>query len=236
MHMKILWNHFQNFRKLFWSSERYIKYLRSLGVEVGDRVQIVSPNHTTLDIMRPWMLKIGSDVIITTGVTILTHGADGLVIKRKYGDLIGSSGLVVIGNNVFVGANTTILKNTKIGNNVIIGANSLVNKDIPDNVVVAGNPAEVIMSLDEYRKKRLKAQLTEAQELVKRHYEVYGKAPEPWRLRDFFWLFDDKASIKEYEEKLHMCGNYEESLKKFKMIKPKYNGIEEFFNECKKLD
>ena len=40
-----------------------------------------------------------------------------------------------------------------IGDNTIIGANSLVNKDIPDNVVAAGNPCKVICTLDEYRRK-----------------------------------------------------------------------------------
>lgn len=47
-----------------------------------------------------------------------------------------------------------VLPNAKIGNNVIIGAGSIVTKDIPDNSVVAGNPAKVIMTLDEYLKKQ----------------------------------------------------------------------------------
>ncbi|EJY53256.1 DapH/DapD/GlmU-related protein [Enterococcus faecium] len=46
-----------------------------------------------------------------------------------------------------------ILKGVHIGNNVVIGANSLVNKDVSDDCVVAGNLAKVIMSLDEYYKK-----------------------------------------------------------------------------------
>lgn len=236
MSKKVLLTHLINFRKLFWSSERYIKYLRSLGVEIGDRVQIVSPNHTRLDIMRPWMLKIGSDVIITAGVTILTHGADGLVVKGKYGDLIGSSGMVTIGNNVFIGVNSTILKSTKIGNNVIIGANSLVTKDVPDNVVVAGNPAKIIMTIEEYREKRLKAQLDEAVEFVKRHNEVYGTNPPARRLRDFFWLFDKKALVKEYETNMYMCGNYDKSWKKLNSCNTPFKNIDEFFDYCKKIN
>lgn len=70
---------------------------------------------------------------------------------------------------------TTILKGVNIGNNVIIGANSLVNKDIPDNCVAAGNPAKVIMTLDEYYSKRKKAQDQEAEELVRLYRERYGK-------------------------------------------------------------
>jgi acetyltransferase-like isoleucine patch superfamily enzyme len=46
-----------------------------------------------------------------------------------------------IGNNVRIGSNTTILP-VHIGNNVIIGAGAVVTKDIPDNVIVKGNPAK----------------------------------------------------------------------------------------------
>lgn len=70
-----------------------------------------------------------------------------MVLKGVYGEVLGSSGKVTIGKNVFIGMNSTILKGVSIGNNVIIGANSLVNKNIPDNVVVAGNPCRIIMSL-----------------------------------------------------------------------------------------
>ena len=49
-----------------------------------------------------------------------------------------------IGNHVWIGTNTIILKGVNIGNNSIIGAGSVVNRDIPDNCLAAGNPAKVI--------------------------------------------------------------------------------------------
>lgn len=49
-----------------------------------------------------------------------------------------------IGNNVYIGAGAIIMNPITIGNNVIIGAGSVVTKDIPDNAVVAGNPAKII--------------------------------------------------------------------------------------------
>lgn len=52
-----------------------------------------------------------------------------------------------IGNNVTLGANVTIIGKINIGNNVTIGAGSVVVKDIPDNCIVAGNPAKVIRKL-----------------------------------------------------------------------------------------
>lgn len=56
--------------------------------------------------------------------------------------------LPVIGDNVTVGANVCIIGKINIGNNVIIGAGSIVVKDVPDNVVVAGNPARIIKHLE----------------------------------------------------------------------------------------
>ena len=59
-------------------------------------------------------------------------------------------GEIKVGNNVFIGARSTVLYDVSIGNNVIIGAGSLVNKDIPDNSVAVGVPCRVVGSFDEY--------------------------------------------------------------------------------------
>ncbi len=53
----------------------------------------------------------------------------------------------VIGDNVQLGANVVIIGNVTIGNNVVIGAGSIITKDIPDDCVVAGNPAQIIKRL-----------------------------------------------------------------------------------------
>lgn len=60
----------------------------------------------------------------------------------------GSNDLIpTIGNNVTIGANVCIIGSILVGDNVIIGAGSVVTKDVPDNVVVAGNPAKIIKFL-----------------------------------------------------------------------------------------
>ena len=61
----------------------------------------------------------------------------------------GKNGLPVIGDNVSLGATVTIIGSVKIGNNVTIGAGSVVVKDVPDNCVVAGNPAKIIRYLNQ---------------------------------------------------------------------------------------
>lgn len=62
----------------------------------------------------------------------------------KHGD---NKSLPVIGDNVALGANVNIIGDVRIGNNVVIGAGSVVVKDVPDNCVVAGNPAKIIKYL-----------------------------------------------------------------------------------------
>ena len=61
----------------------------------------------------------------------------------------GQNNLIpTIGNNVSLGANVNIMGDIVIGNNVIVGAGSVVVKDVPDNCVVAGNPAKIVKYLD----------------------------------------------------------------------------------------
>jgi len=57
---------------------------------------------------------------------------------------------IIIGNNVFVGANSVILPGVKIGDNVVIGAGSIVAKNIPSDSVALGNPCKVIKVKDAY--------------------------------------------------------------------------------------
>lgn len=211
-------------------SETYVSYLRKCGVKIGERTKFYAPMKNIIDLTRPWLIDIGNDVQITEGVTILTHGFDWSVLKGVYGDILGSSGGVSIGNNVFIGMHSTILKGVHIGNNVIIGANSLVSKDIPDNCVAAGNPCKVIMSLEEYHEKRKEAQVDEATELVKLYRERYGKEPDEKALHEFFWLFTDGEDELPgcWDSMMRLGGNYEYTKKKLSDNQKKFSNMTEF--------
>jgi len=56
---------------------------------------------------------------------------------------------IVIEENVWLGVNVSVLKGVRIGRNSVIGANSVVTKDIPSNVIAAGNPCRVIKALQQ---------------------------------------------------------------------------------------
>ena len=79
---------------------------------------------------------------MASGVTFVNHDITCMMInymdKEHYYKL--RQGEITIGNNVFIGAKSTVLYDVTIGDNVIIGAGSLVNKDIPSGTVAAGVP------------------------------------------------------------------------------------------------
>jgi acetyltransferase-like isoleucine patch superfamily enzyme len=58
-----------------------------------------------------------------------------------------SKGEVIIGNNVWLGDKVAVLGGVHIGNNVIVAANAVVTKDLPDNCMAAGVPAQIIKKL-----------------------------------------------------------------------------------------
>ena len=87
------------------------------------------------------------------GITIGSHvkcGANTLITDSDWHPEDPRSGkprAVVIGDNVWLGVGSMVLKGAKIGDNTVIGANSLVTGEIPANVVAAGNPCKVIRQL-----------------------------------------------------------------------------------------
>ena len=221
------------------SPNTWIEYLRNQGMRIGEGTTIFAkPFFVTIDISRPWLIEIGKNVQITKGVTILTHGYDGSTLKAKYGNLIGSAGKVTIGDNCFIGMNTTILKGTSIGENCIVGASSvLTGNTYPSNCVIAGNPAKVICTLDEYFEKRLNAQILEAKELVVEYYKVYKEVPPKHVLSEYFWIFENRnEDITEYWfiNQMKNMNNYEDSIKRYLDTKPKFNGYNEFIEYCLK--
>lgn len=98
---------------------------------------------------------MGNNVHIATKVTFINHDITSFMLKYAdpQSEFIAKRGEIIIGNNVFIGANTTLLYDVKIGDNVIIGAGSVVTKDIPDGVVAAGVPCKVIGKYDDFKER-----------------------------------------------------------------------------------
>lgn len=115
---------------------------------------------------EPWLVSMGDNVVITANVSFVTHDilAHMFSFMDKQGKYKTHFGTIEIGDNVFVGANSTIIYNTKIESNVVIAAGSVVHGHIPSGVVVAGNPAKIIGKVDELMKKRKESKIPSASE------------------------------------------------------------------------
>lgn len=221
-----------------YSSEAYINHLRKIGVKIGEDCTIYSPKNTIIDEQYPWLISIGNHVRITEGVILLTHDYSWSVLKRYdgngiNGEILGASGPIDIGNNVFIGMNTIILRNVKIGNNVIIGVGSIVTKDCESNWVYAGNPARKIMTTNEFYKKRKVAQLEEARQLAIAYKNRYGKIPPKEIFHEFFMLFTTPNSLEQvFIDKMKLCNNFEESMKYIESNSPLFSSYETFIEYC----
>lgn len=96
-------------------------------------------------------ITIGNNVKIGGGVCIYDtdfHSLDSQLRINPALDIINKlKEPVVIGDNAFIGAHSTILKGVNIGDNVIVGACSVVTKSIPANEIWGGNPAKFLKKI-----------------------------------------------------------------------------------------
>lgn len=105
--------------------------LRKIGVEIGEDAAIALG--VQLDIFYPEKISVGSGSVIGYGTTILTH--ETTTERFSIGD-------VRIGEDVLIGANTTILPGVEIGDGATVSANSLVNRDVKSGEEVEGVPIQ----------------------------------------------------------------------------------------------
>ena len=117
----------------------YVDYGNNITVGKGTYINY---GCTILDVCK---VEIGENVLIASGVQIsaATHPTDpqDRLTGKEYGKP------VKIGDNVWLGAGVIVCPGVTIGKNTTIGAGSVVNKDIPENCIAAGNPCKVIRNL-----------------------------------------------------------------------------------------
>jgi acetyltransferase-like isoleucine patch superfamily enzyme len=113
-------------------------YRTFLRMKIGEKTALafmVMP-----DIMFPEKIQIGRNCVIGYNTTILAH--EYLIDEYRIGD-------VIIGDEVMIGANSTVLPGVVIGDRAVVAAGTVVHKDVPAGAFVAGNPMRIVYTKEE---------------------------------------------------------------------------------------
>jgi maltose O-acetyltransferase len=120
-----------------------IERLERQGLRVGRGVYV--GRDTYLSTVCPWLISIGDGAVIGSNVTILCHD-NSTKLHTGYTRVAR----VTIGRRAYIGAHSIILPGVTVGDESIVGAGSVVRVDVPPGVVVAGNPASVVQTTEEF--------------------------------------------------------------------------------------
>ena len=97
-------------------------------------------------------VTFGDNVFIAPNCVFSTSGH--AIDSEQRGQGLEIALPITVGDDVWIGANVSVLPGVTIGSNTIIGAGSVVNKDIPDGVIAVGNPCKVMRKITEADKKK----------------------------------------------------------------------------------
>lgn len=123
-------NQFRKVRRLLVGLKR--GYLRKIwGLDIHPSVDMSLSAH--FDKTHPQGIHIAQNTYVAFDARILSHDMTRAWKPHTY-----------IGENCFIGGRSIILPGVRIGNSCIVGAGAVVTKDVPDNCIVAGNPAQII--------------------------------------------------------------------------------------------
>lgn len=219
------------------TAKGYEQWLRQQGVVIGIGLRLFNHNSIRFDISSPGLIHIGDNVSITADVTVLTHDFCSSVFREVYADYVPGRSKVTIGNNVYIGQRAMILRGVTIGDNVIVAAGSIVTKDIPANSVVAGIPAKVVSTLDEYYTKRKDKMKAEALQYARDLYHFRGTKPtveDFWEEFALFWHETEsypQAFVNRIKN-VQMPGNLYNKF--METNKPEYESFEAFLQDALK--
>ena len=122
--------------------------------DYGFNISVGENFYTNHNVTIPDGAKVtfGDNVFIAPNCVFSTAGHAIDSEQRGRGLEIALS--ITIGDNVWIGTNVSVLPGVTIGSNTIIGAGSVVNRNIPDGVIAAGNPCRVIRKITDADKKK----------------------------------------------------------------------------------
>jgi acetyltransferase-like isoleucine patch superfamily enzyme len=141
-----------------FSQKKYMaavnRVLKSSGVLVAGEPKWIAPT-VLFDVSFPGSIRLGNECVISQRVSILTHDFSldryftANELQPPSHELVRKSP-VEVGDFAFIGLGAILLPGVTVGARSVVAAGSVVTKDVPTDVVVAGNPARVISSVAEW--------------------------------------------------------------------------------------
>lgn len=161
----------------------YYKYCKSLkdyalhiGVKIGDSTEIYTSGWST----EPYLIEIGNHVQVTSNVKFFTHGG-GNVLRKDIPDF-DAFGKIKIEDWCYIGSCSLIMPGVTIGEGSLVAAGSVVTKSVPPHMVVGGNPAKIICTVNEYLQRNEK-------------YNIHTKGLSNEKKKDILLNIDPKRLI-----------------------------------------
>ena len=219
----------------YHNNDAYISFLRNGGAQIGERTFFYDIMSHPVDETSLPFISIGSDCRITAGAYILGHDYSYAVLRKTHHRMLCKTVGTSIGNNVFLGMRSIIMPGTTIGNNVIVAAGAVVTGFVPDNVVVAGNPARILCTLDEYYTKLNEKFENYAVTAYKKKKSYLGRelTEKDMGWYNQLWEYEGKQEVYDL---LRVDGDdKKEVIDDVMRIEPKYGSFNEF-KEANKLE
>lgn len=140
-----------------WPKEGLYNLIKMLGIPSKEENKNKDEPATAIKIGKYVLICPGVRISAATGITIgdsCMFAQNSYVTDSDWHEIynrcvpVGGSKSVTIGNNVWIGDSAIVCKGVTIGDNSIVGAGAVVTRDVPPNMIVAGNPAAVVKELD----------------------------------------------------------------------------------------
>jgi acetyltransferase-like isoleucine patch superfamily enzyme len=126
------------------------KKFRKQGARVGENCSIQIERLAS----EPYLVEIGNNVAIGSGVRFLTHDGASFTFRDQF-PALRFFGKIVIEDNCFIGARSIILPGVRVGKGSIVGMSAVVIRDVKPGSVVFGNPAIQVSTVEKYRERCL---------------------------------------------------------------------------------
>jgi len=140
----------RNYEACKYDSSNIAEKFRKAGAKIGENCFLQMTDLAS----EPFLVEIGNNVAIASGVSLITHDGASAILRDEY-PYLRFYGKIVIEDNCFIGRGSVICAGVRIGKNSIVGPMSVVIKDVKPGSVVIGNPAIQVSTVEKYKEQCL---------------------------------------------------------------------------------